>query len=90
MVGVHVCQFGVDEETDLVLALLLLLSDVRCDDPLRLFTKTGITVHLVQGLLKRSKHFVGDQIDQLRGGVFKFLYLQFRYLLERPVWREEA
>ena len=46
MVGVHVCQLGVDEETDLVLGLLLLLSDVRCDDPLGLFAKAGITVHL--------------------------------------------
>ena len=46
MIGVHVGELGVDEETDLVLALLLLLPDVRCDDPLGLLAESGVAVHL--------------------------------------------
>lgn len=46
MVGVHVGEFRVDEEADLVLAALLLLADVRGDDALSLLAQARVAVHL--------------------------------------------
>ncbi len=46
VVGIHVRQLAVDEETDLVLAPLFLLPYVSGDDPLGLFAETGVAVHL--------------------------------------------
>lgn len=46
MVGVHVRELRVDEEADLVLALLLLLPNVGGDDALGLLAEPGVPVHL--------------------------------------------
>ena len=46
VVGVHVCQFAVDEHDNLIFAPLLLLSNVSRDDTLRLLSQTGVPIHL--------------------------------------------
>ena len=52
MVGVHVGQLTIDKHHDLVLAGLLLLPDVGGDDPLRLLSKTRISLHLREKNMK--------------------------------------
>lgn len=46
MIGVHVGELGVDEEADLVLAILLLLPNVSRDNSLSLLTKARVALHL--------------------------------------------
>ena len=46
MVGVHVGKLAVYQHHDLVLARLLLLTDVGGDDSLGLFSQAGIALHL--------------------------------------------
>ena len=53
MVRVHVGQLAVDQEADLVLALLLLLPDVGGDDPLRLLAESRVAIHLAD--VKKKK-----------------------------------
>ena len=38
VVGVHVCQFAVDEHDNLIFAPLLFLADISRDNPLRFFS----------------------------------------------------
>lgn len=46
MVGVHVGELAVDEQHELVLALLLAGAHVRHDDPLRLLAQARVPGHL--------------------------------------------
>ena len=53
VVGVHVCQFAVDEHDNLIFAPLLLLTNVSRDDTLRLLSQTGVPIHLGEGNTQR-------------------------------------
>ena len=57
MIGVHVSELRVDEETDLILALLFLLADVRGHDAFSLLAEARVAVHLERaGNLKMLKY----------------------------------
>ena len=46
MIGVHVSQVEINKQHDLILAGLLLLPDVCCDDSISLFSQPGVALHL--------------------------------------------
>ena len=61
VVGVHVCQFAVDEHDNLIFAPLLLLTNVSRDDTLRLLSQTGVPIHL-GGEMHRELSHIGQMV----------------------------
>ena len=57
VVGVHVCQFAVDEHDNLIFAPLLLLTNVSRDDTLRLLSQTGVPIHLGGEIHRELSHW---------------------------------
>ena len=59
VVGVHVCQFAVDEHDNLIFAPLLLLTNVGRNDTLRLLSQRGVPIHL-GGIHRELSHWPND------------------------------